>query len=55
LAELLTEAVKDVEQVGLQEDEPKEPVTPEGKPETEKLTGCGEPPKRVAVMVFEPV
>jgi hypothetical protein len=39
-----------VEQVGLQEAEEKDPVAPEGNPDTEKETDCGLPEAKVALM-----
>ncbi len=45
--------VKVVEQLGLQLAAENEAVAPEGSPETEKLTGCGVPDMREAVMVSD--
>ena len=41
------------EQVGVQEAAVKEPLAPDGKPETEKVTGAAVPEVSVEVTVFE--
>jgi len=47
------EMVREVEQVGVQDADEKDVITPEGRPETEKATDCAVPETRVALVVVE--
>jgi hypothetical protein len=54
--EPLVVILKTAEHVGVQEAEEKEPVAPEGRPETPKVTDCAAPESKLAVieLVTEP-
>jgi len=45
--------VREVEQVGVQDADEKDVITPEGRPETEKATDCAVPESSVALVVVE--
>ena len=47
------EMVREVEQVGVQDADEKDVITPEGRPETEKATDCAVPETSVALVVVE--